>query len=359
MSHELRTPLNGIIGFSEMLYDGLVESEDLYRLFVEFQQLDSSTAKKHQGTGLGLALTKRIVEAQGGTVGVSSTPGKGSVFFVILPRVTNIIAKEREDWTYQLPTPKEPTQSVLVVEDEPMERAWLSQAFARAGFGVLTAKTGAEAVAFCQQRTFDLVTLDLLETGPQFGFTPSLCSISLMSFPELLVKRAIAFARAGGQEIGNVHVDPYNWSIWLRFNGDHRVVAEAQPPCPISFVERDAGVDGAALSRFRIGERRHTQEMVFLFLLSPFSPSIMVVKQIITIALIRSLSVSTPGLSDACGLSERCLMPAFGQGGFKDRIVIFIRFCFGTNIGDILLAEGQIDSSNRIQGREFHTVGFC
>src|SRR5579859_3549142 len=70
-----------------------------------------------------------------------------------------------------------------------------------------------------------------------------------MSFPELLVKRAIAFARAGGQEIGNAHVDPYNWSIWLRFNGDHRVVAEAQPPCPISFVERDAGVDGAALSR--------------------------------------------------------------------------------------------------------------
>ncbi|MBL8113856.1 MAG: sensor histidine kinase, partial [Acidobacteria bacterium] len=58
------------------------------RLSVEFQQLDSSLSKKHAGTGLGLALTKRIVEAQGGTVGVHSTPGEGSVFFAVLPAGT-------------------------------------------------------------------------------------------------------------------------------------------------------------------------------------------------------------------------------------------------------------------------------
>ncbi len=63
-----------------------IKPEDVSRLFVEFQQLDASTAKKHQGTGLGLALTKRLVEAQGGQVGVRSTPGKGSVFFAVLPR---------------------------------------------------------------------------------------------------------------------------------------------------------------------------------------------------------------------------------------------------------------------------------
>jgi len=63
-----------------------VAPEDLPRLFVEFQQLDTSTTKRFQGTGLGLALTKRIVEAQGGTVGVSSEPGVGSTFFAVLPR---------------------------------------------------------------------------------------------------------------------------------------------------------------------------------------------------------------------------------------------------------------------------------
>jgi PAS domain S-box-containing protein len=62
-----------------------IREEDLGRLFVEFQQLDTGAAKRYQGTGLGLALTKRIVEAQGGSVGVVSTPGVGSTFFAVLP----------------------------------------------------------------------------------------------------------------------------------------------------------------------------------------------------------------------------------------------------------------------------------
>jgi len=66
-----------------------IQPTDLPRLFVEFQQLDASMAKAHSGTGLGLALTRRIVEAQGGEVGVQSTPGKGSLFSAILPyRIT-------------------------------------------------------------------------------------------------------------------------------------------------------------------------------------------------------------------------------------------------------------------------------
>jgi signal transduction histidine kinase len=63
-----------------------IKEEDMGRLFVEFQQLDSSAAKRYPGTGLGLALTKRVVEAQGGTVGVQSVLGKGSTFTAVLPR---------------------------------------------------------------------------------------------------------------------------------------------------------------------------------------------------------------------------------------------------------------------------------
>lgn len=63
-----------------------IKPEDLNKLFIEFQQLDAGVAKKYPGTGLGLALTKRIVEAQGGSVGVKSEVGKGSTFSAILPR---------------------------------------------------------------------------------------------------------------------------------------------------------------------------------------------------------------------------------------------------------------------------------
>jgi signal transduction histidine kinase len=63
-----------------------IPPEQLGRLFVEFQQLDASAAKQDQGTGLGLALTKRIAEAHGGRVAVRSTPSQGSTFSAILPR---------------------------------------------------------------------------------------------------------------------------------------------------------------------------------------------------------------------------------------------------------------------------------
>src|SRR6185295_8381132 len=60
-----------------------IQEKDIPRLFADFLQLDG--IKPNQGTGLGLALTKRIVEGQGGSVGVRSALGMGSVFFAVLP----------------------------------------------------------------------------------------------------------------------------------------------------------------------------------------------------------------------------------------------------------------------------------
>ena len=62
-----------------------IAREDLSRLFVEFQQIDASAARQHQGTGLGLALTRKLVELQHGSVEVHSELGKGSTFTVVLP----------------------------------------------------------------------------------------------------------------------------------------------------------------------------------------------------------------------------------------------------------------------------------
>jgi signal transduction histidine kinase len=59
--------------------------EDMPRLFQEFTQVDSSPSRQAQGTGLGLALSRRFVELHGGAIGAESVPGRGSSFWFILP----------------------------------------------------------------------------------------------------------------------------------------------------------------------------------------------------------------------------------------------------------------------------------
>jgi CheY-like chemotaxis protein/anti-sigma regulatory factor (Ser/Thr protein kinase) len=133
---------------------------DLPRLFVEFQQLEPGAAKKHQGTGLGLALTKRLVEAQGGTVGVASTPGKGSLFFATFPREAahgTPIAGPRS-----FPSPHAGAARVLVIEDDEHDQNAIVQLLQHAGYSVETATTGAQGLAKLESGSYDAITLDLL-----------------------------------------------------------------------------------------------------------------------------------------------------------------------------------------------------
>jgi PAS domain S-box-containing protein len=137
-----------------------IAPEDIERLFIEFQQLDAGIAKKHAGTGLGLALCKRLAEAQGGTVGVSSVSGKGSTFYAVLPlRANSMIAPLPPS---SLPGAYEGSPVVLVVEDNARDRALLVRTLVAAGYAVDEARTGAQALAKCKERAFDAITLDLL-----------------------------------------------------------------------------------------------------------------------------------------------------------------------------------------------------
>ena len=137
-----------------------IAAADIDRLFAEFQQVGGDT-RQTEGTGLGLALTKRLVEAQGGTVGVRSTPGKGSVFHAVLPKVARAT-----------PAPASPPRrstmvmdgvpTVLVVEDDANDQESLASALVDAGYAVEVVSSGAQALARSRERTFDAITLDLL-----------------------------------------------------------------------------------------------------------------------------------------------------------------------------------------------------
>jgi len=137
-----------------------IAQEDLPRLFVEFQQLDAGSTKKHSGTGLGLALTKRLIEAQSGHVGVSSTLGKGSTFYAVLPRRPT---RGRPALLPQsIPGTHPQSGKVLVVEDNERDQQAIVRALTSAGFAIETASTGAQALTKCREESFDAITLDLV-----------------------------------------------------------------------------------------------------------------------------------------------------------------------------------------------------
>ncbi|ADU67199.1 PAS sensor protein [Desulfurispirillum indicum S5] len=127
------------------------------RLFTKFTQADSSDTRQKGGTGLGLAIAKELVERMGGTIGVHSEVGRGSVFFFELPAV------HRDELCGLPPVPAvaDGRPRVLVVEDDPDVAHLLATLLQHHGYHADIATTGAAAVAMVEQVPYDAMTLDL------------------------------------------------------------------------------------------------------------------------------------------------------------------------------------------------------
>jgi protein-histidine pros-kinase len=145
-----------------------IKSEDMRRLFVEFQQLDTGAAKHHGGTGLGLALTRRIVEAQGGRVGARSEPGRGSVFFAELPRLAPGVPRGAAGGAGVAPAAgaaQGVSRVVLVVDDSPVNVKLLRVLLEGEGYGVRTAGNAEEALRAVREARPRLILMDVQLPG--------------------------------------------------------------------------------------------------------------------------------------------------------------------------------------------------
>ena len=137
-----------------------ISEADQAKIFLEFHQVDPGPGRRQQGTGLGLALTRRFALLHGGDVQVSSKPGEGSVFTLRLPlQVAAPPASAKADGA-AADDPSRPL--VLVVEDDVAAAELITRQLGAAGFRTHVAHTGNEAINLARRLRPAAITLDIL-----------------------------------------------------------------------------------------------------------------------------------------------------------------------------------------------------
>ena len=143
------------------------------RLFRPFEQADGSTTRRFGGTGLGLTISKRLVEMLGGEVIVRSEPGQGSRFEVWLPLVGELTTTPFTPASAQRTAPPPSHQRlqglrVLAAEDNAVNQLVLGELLAIEGAQVTMSDNGAEALVRLQtqgRKAFDVVLMDIQMPG--------------------------------------------------------------------------------------------------------------------------------------------------------------------------------------------------
>ncbi|HXX53781.1 MAG TPA: response regulator [Thermodesulfovibrionales bacterium] len=126
-----------------------ISADALERIFDEFEQADSTFSKEYGGAGLGLALTRKLVELHGGLITVESKLGEGSTFTVSLPVISDMHEKpadEIEAVNLNFPWMNEKAPLILVVEDDPASAELLTIHLTLSGYKVAHAFDGEEAI---------------------------------------------------------------------------------------------------------------------------------------------------------------------------------------------------------------------
>jgi CheY-like chemotaxis protein/nitrogen-specific signal transduction histidine kinase len=145
-----------------------IPPEKLATIFEEFSQADESTTRDFGGTGLGLAITQRFCRMMGGDIAVESTPGEGATFTIRLPErveIAGIVEKQPEVEAAAEAAPPPGERTVLVIDDDPNALDLIGRTLQGAGFRVVTASDGQEALHLARTLKPSAITLDVIMPG--------------------------------------------------------------------------------------------------------------------------------------------------------------------------------------------------
>ena len=147
-----------------------ISKQNMAKLFQPFSQIDSSLARKFEGTGLGLAMVKQLAELHGGTVAVTSAEGEGARFAVWLPlrapaqaATSSLLPLDADPATIAATEPRE--RIALVVEDDDQAADLVRLLLEAEGFTVLRAASAETALLMASQQPLSLITLDIQLPG--------------------------------------------------------------------------------------------------------------------------------------------------------------------------------------------------
>lgn len=138
-----------------------IPPEVVQRLFASFSQADASTTRRFGGTGLGLAISKKLAEGMGGSVGVESIVGTGSLFWVELPLQPSTAPEEHEPEICDAALPQHETAHVLLVEDNLINQKLAGTLLEKLGYTFELAENGSKAVDAAKTKTYALILMDM------------------------------------------------------------------------------------------------------------------------------------------------------------------------------------------------------
>jgi PAS domain S-box-containing protein len=139
-----------------------IPEADHERIFEDFVTLDSSYGREAGGTGLGLGITRRLVRALGGEIGIESEPGEGSLFWVRLPfAVESATGPASEDLPEPGPANQGERKSVLIIEDNAINRFVLRALLEEVNHRVSEAMDGLEGVTMAEAEAYDILLMDI------------------------------------------------------------------------------------------------------------------------------------------------------------------------------------------------------